>query len=322
MGGDPGYGVRPIRTGDYEGSAALISDVCPDRSEDAEEWRRDDEGASDRPVRRYVAAADDGQALIGYAASRHVRLGRYGLDLAVPSAWRKRGVGSALLSRVTEDLRAAGAVTLEARALEDRPEDVAFYLGRGFVETLRMHRLRLELATADPAPFLPLLERIAGEGIEIATLVEERTHGAGWLRRLYELENAVMPDWPTSDPSLAREPFSFEDFRRRFERHEVIADGYFIAKLGDEYIGYSGLTVPREDPGRIDMAGTAVSPEHRRRGLATALKVRTIQYARERGYATMRTGTASAAMLAIIERLGFRKGAPDEIRLLRSLKAG
>ncbi len=52
---------------------------------------------------------------------------------------------------------------------------------------------------------------------------------------------------------------------------------------------------------------TAVLPEYRGRGVATALKVLTIQYAQRHGFREIRTFNSSrnAPMLAINTKLGF-----------------
>jgi GNAT superfamily N-acetyltransferase len=68
----------------------------------------------------------------------------------------------------------------------------------------------------------------------------------------------------------------------------------------------------------IFQGDTAVDPAWRRQGIATALKLRGIQYARKHSIRAIRTNTASAGMLALNERLGFRRiGA--EVRLVKAL---
>ena len=56
-------------------------------------------------------------------------------------------------------------------------------------------------------------------------------------------------------------------------------------------------------------------PAWRQRGIATALKLRTVAYAQRCGYASTIAHTASPTMLAIDERLGFRRERA-EVRLL------
>jgi GNAT superfamily N-acetyltransferase len=68
----------------------------------------------------------------------------------------------------------------------------------------------------------------------------------------------------------------------------------------------------------IRVLGTAVRPDFRGQGIATALKVRAITDARDRGVTTVRTLTGNPAMLRVNERLGFRTTS-TEIRLIQTL---
>ncbi len=149
---------------DYEVAAMLVNRVCPDRLENPAEWRQEDgrDASERRALRRYVAMDAGTQSVIGYAAAvRTLRDDRYFLDIVVQPDRRGQGVGTKLVEKVVGDLRAEGATTLQARMPEDRPEDSTFFQKRGFIETQRMHRLRLDLADADLPALLPLMGRAA-----------------------------------------------------------------------------------------------------------------------------------------------------------------
>jgi len=53
---------------------------------------------------------------------------------------------------------------------------------------------------------------------------------------------------------------------------------------------------------------TGVLPEYRRRGIATALKVKTISYAREHGFRRIFTNSDNPAMKVLNAKLGFVSG--------------
>jgi GNAT superfamily N-acetyltransferase len=65
----------------------------------------------------------------------------------------------------------------------------------------------------------------------------------------------------------------------------------------------------RGEPEKLYQGVTGVLREYRRRGIATALKVKTIEYARNHGYRFIVTQNASvnAEMLALNEKLGFKR---------------
>jgi hypothetical protein len=89
----------------------------------------------------------------------------------------------------------------------------------------------------------------------------------------------------------------------------VLPDACFIAKRGDHYIGFSDLNQLEPIPKGITHGFTGVEREYRRKGVATALKLRAISYARERGFQTIRAfnSPSQVEMIALNEKLGFRR---------------
>jgi GNAT superfamily N-acetyltransferase len=86
----------------------------------------------------------------------------------------------------------------------------------------------------------------------------------------------------------------------------LLPDAYFVAVDGDEYAGTSALW---SSPGsnQLYTGLTGVRRAHRRKGIALALKLRGIDYAKTHGVATIKTWNESnnRAMLSINERLGY-----------------
>lgn len=147
-------------------------------------------------------------------------------------------------------------------------------------------------------------ETIEEFGVAITTLADERRRDAGALRRAYELHNAVVADIPSPIPFT---PPSFEDYlRARIESPRALLDAYFVAVLGDRYIGFANLERPAEGA-HLYHNVTGVLHQFRGRGIAMALKLATVAYARAHGYSEIRTWNEvhNAGMLAINDRLGF-----------------
>ncbi len=275
-------------------------------------------GAADR-VAGFGRAADR-VAGFGRAADRvagfggwwPVRLDKFRMDLVVDPAWRRQGAGGRLLGHVLGRAGAAGAATLQARAASDQAESLAFLLARGFAETMRMHRLVLQLREANLAPHEHLPARLAGQGIVITAMEPELARRRDGWEEFGRLYNAAREGWPDPDPGPVA-PVAAAELRRRhladLQEHGVAPGECFLAVRGDRYVGFTGAL------------GTAVEPAFRGQGVATALKVRAIGYAREHGVATMDTNTGNPAMVAVNEKLGFRL-ASTEVRLVRPVSGG
>jgi RimJ/RimL family protein N-acetyltransferase len=158
-----------------------------------------------------------------------------------------------------------------------------------------MQELHLDVTTLDTAAWAPALERAAAQGIVLTTLAEEEKRDSGCLQELYSLARVVhqSPTW------------TLEEYLQRFDDREAV----FIAKHGARYVGYSYLVRNTEHPDRLNQSMTGVRPEWRRRGIATALKVCGVTFARQNGCTTIVTQVAhtNTASLALNARFGFRR---------------
>jgi GNAT superfamily N-acetyltransferase len=253
-----------------------------------------------------VAVDETEGRVIGYSSIWNVRLNKFRMDLVIHPDWQGRGIGTRLFKRLLEDAHAAGAATLQARAETGADNSLAFLHRRGFVETMRMHRLVLRVEDADLIPFAAFERRLAVLGIEITTLAEEQPRDSAFWEKLCDLHNEVQSGWPDPDPGPV-EPLTVGELRDRLSRYHLIPDAFFIAKQSGTYLGFTGEV------------GTGVRPGSRNQGIATALKARAIVYAQEHGRTTLHTATGNPAMLRVNERLGYRR-ATTEIRLVKVLR--
>jgi RimJ/RimL family protein N-acetyltransferase len=121
------------------------------------------------------------------------------------------------------------------------------------------------------------------------------------------MESAAFRDVPFPDPPTVA-PF---DEWREWVLHSPggLREAYFLARDGERYVGVSNMHRNEAQPGVIFQGFTGVVREYRGQGVAMALKLRTVQYAREHGYREIRTGnnTRNRPMLRINEAMGFQK---------------
>jgi mycothiol synthase len=270
-------------------------------------------GSKRDQLRCYLAIDDASHELIGIAqyfpllwvAEPH----HYWMMLRVHPRWQKRGIGSYLHDFLTAELAARGARVLLMQAHAQTPSIANWVIGHGFRETFRSLQLVLDPRDCDEALFHAHAERAAAQGITITTLADEQRSDPQWLAKLYDLHQSFVRDIPVPDHPNPAPPLAW--FARYVcDNPEALPDGFFIAKDGERYLGESFVQRDSQ-PGSMVLHHklTGVRQEGRGRGIATALKLKTIQYARAHGYNQITTWNESnnQCMLQINEKLGFRR---------------
>jgi mycothiol synthase len=303
-----------------ESAVDSASSVARGRYSDAHGWApvRTPPGAR---LMRIVAdglrcVAEEGGRVLGRADAAHnpwmFHPRKYELRLEVDAGQRRRGVGAALLARVVDELRARDALALRAVATEDDAEAVGFLTRRGFREVWREIPSELDLAGFDGAPFA---DRAAPAGLAITTLAEEVARDRGVLRELYELHTLCNLGQQELDP-ITPHPFA-EFVAGQVEGPQAMPEAWFLArdplrgpKGGGVLVGMSSLERLPDGLDTLEAGYTAVHPDHRRRGIALALKLRAIEHARAHGYRAIKThnNAINTGMRAINTALGFRPG--------------
>jgi GNAT superfamily N-acetyltransferase len=301
---------------DYAAISAIGASTPPEyaldyESRDAGDWRALDGSfvQAGRPLVRYVAEVDE--RAVGYAYSFEIVWARparrYWCVIRVLPDYARRGIGGQLYERVLGDLRQRGA---QAALLELDDTLAALRPAlerRGFRELLHSWAFSLDPRSCDLSAFAVADQRLAG--LEITTLAAELARGADCLAPLHSLYTTVagdvpIPIHPHPDPPiewLARQALGLP---------ESLPDAFFMVRHGERYVGMSYLHRDAGNPGRLLQRITAIHPDFRGRGVALALKLRTIEYAQRRGYAEIRTAVESnnPGMLAINAKLGFVQG--------------
>ncbi|MCX8102823.1 MAG: GNAT family N-acetyltransferase [Candidatus Bipolaricaulota bacterium] len=302
------FHIREFTADDYTAIAEIGNAIYPDYRSSADEIRYDDEHFDKKYIfKRYVAEIQNRVA--GYAEYHHMpgmfHPQKFWVYVGVHPSFQKRGIGRALYEKIETDLRALNAVRIFTNTREDYPRSLAFLQRNGFAETQRSWESRLNVHTFDLSKFAHYLERFSAHGLTISTLAQERQRDPDSLKKLHELFVLIMEDVPHPDQYT---PVDFEHFLRySIEHPDTIADGYFIAKDGEQYIGLSNLRRSQGEPKDLYQGLTGVRREYRNRGVAMALKLKTIEYARAHGYEVIKTwnDNTNVGMLAINEKLGF-----------------
>ncbi len=287
-----------------------IDNLCdPEHRYTVEQFRYDYENFdTQKYMLRYYLAEKSGK-VVGYACYHHMPYRfdpqRFWIWVGVHPAFQGQGVGSSLYEKISFDLQGLSARWLHTSARETWEKSRAFLEKRGFQEVMRTWESWLDVGSFNFTPFQGYLERAGREGVAITTLAAEKEKEEKWLERLYDLDVTVAADVPRTSPYT---PPSLDHFRRTFiENPDLLPDGFFIAKIGGEYVGESFVFRVPAEPGHLTQGLTGVRREHRGKGIAMALKLHVIRYAQEKGYTRIKTwnATNNLPMLAINEKLGF-----------------
>jgi GNAT superfamily N-acetyltransferase len=220
--------------------------------------------------------------------------GRTFAAIAVLPEFRRRGIGTAFLGRITAVARERGSGIVSAAIEAGDAAAAAFASRYGFAEVLREVEVARLLAgdeTDGPTP----------GGIEIVPV----SAASGLVEGAYAVACEALPQMPLPEPYLVP-PLD------RWAKEDavgpgVLPEGTLVALDGDRVVGFAGLLRRAADPRLAEHGLTAVVESHRGRGIATALKRRQIAWAARHGYREIVTWTQSGneAMQAVNRRLGY-----------------
>ena len=307
---------------DYAAVVAVDNACFPEYPGTVEELRHDDSSRSpEMKFQRWVAELD-GQ-LVGFSSHSqfegmfHPR--KFSLFLAVAPAHQGQGIGRALYEILVEALAPHDPLSLRANVREDQARTMRFLAERGFVENTRSWESRLDVATFDPMPFAGAEQRALAAGITITNMAELQASDPEHRQRLYELDIEATMDEPHPEPVTPVARAAYDGWI--FDNPNYLPEGNFIARDGERYVGMSTLRTSQADPSELYVSFTGVRRDYRGKGIAMALKLHAIAYARLRGAATIKTWNDSInrPMLAINEALGFQRQ-PAWISMLQKLK--
>jgi GNAT superfamily N-acetyltransferase len=139
--------------------------------------------------------------------------------------------------------------------------------------------------------------------VQLSTLQAEH---ADWMVRLEDMSWEIQQDIPYHG-ELIREPM--EEFAKMFEYESNIPEGWFIAvdEATDQYVGISSFWLSLTDAQKLYTGLTGVRRAYRRKGVATALKIKAIRWAQARGCNVVETDNEeNNPMYQINLKLGFR----------------
>jgi mycothiol synthase len=305
--------IRPFEDGDYGRQARIGAAINPGLDRGLA-WYRQSDQAWDPSLRRVRLVAECDNVVVGWGDVGHMWWAfhprKFVLRLNVDPAYQQQGIGSQLYGALMNKLAAWNPMLLGAETRKSWPHSLEFLTRRGFAEHHRRWESCLVLNAARLEPFAGAYERMAQQGLEIVTFAEERARrGARFLRDVFDLEVRAQ----TGEPGFDLGILTYERFvANEIETGDALDHGSVLALDGQKLVGVCRLGRQPSVPSQLHIGFTGVQPEYRRRGIASALKLRTVEFGRAHGFAEIRTenDTTNAAMLHINAALGFRLEPP------------
>ncbi len=307
--------LKKFQPSGYERFAEILNSIFPDSSlsASAQELKSfdDNRDGSKYYLQRYSCFSSDTGEIVALGELRHMpwmfNPRKFQGRILVDPNHQNRGVGRFVYEDLMRQLANLQAVEAWAFAREDMPVSLAFLTKRGFEERDRTWESRLNLATIDTSQFSHYSENASRAGVEVTSLARELELDPDCHKKLYELNQTLMADVPTPEPYT---PVSYEQWFSFDMKHPgLLPEAYAIAKDRARYVGLSTVRRLDREPRGLLQELTGVRREYRGKGIAFAMKLKVIEYARENGFERIKTEIEStnAPMLAINTKLGFKR---------------
>ncbi len=317
---------------DYAAGVAVHNAVWPEYPETVADWKRWAAQRSPQYIyRRFLTHwGDEAGPVVAEGVYMHTFWAyhpqRFLIDINVRPEYQGRGIGAAMYEFFMAELAPYSPTSIEIQTYASRPQTLRFLdrLG-GYELKTRMRVSHLDLNQFDPDRFAPTVQRVEAGGIVIRPLSALLADDPDCRRKLYEMSQSIQPDipWhaPFSRPTL-------EEWLKRFDGNaEMRLDkAYLVAMAGDRYVGVTMLFRSDATDAKLFTGLTGVIREYRRRGIALALKVKSLSYA-----LTLRTAEGNRPIVAtdneqsnpmfdINIKLGFVPQ-PDRLVFVKTLAA-
>jgi len=310
------FTVRPFQSTDldYATMVKLLNQDWPNNPSTVEFWRLSDSKRDPKHLnRRYIGEIEtvNSKLIVAVGIINKQGLmkdpGKYFIKLYLDKDFKDQGLGEPLYTHMMTDLADKNPIALKTETKEDNISLIELFQQKGFQDNGRPKRyLELDVMSFDFDPFAGYSEKVTASGIKIVSIQKLKTYDSNWMRKSYDLSTAIEKEIRNADEYKHIE---FDEYVRMFKNVTFLADANFVAVDGDNYVGLSSLwpDAVRED--LLYVGTTRILQSHRRRGIAAALKLKTIAFAKAYGAKAIQTRTVkNSPMFTLNKKLGFKPG--------------
>jgi GNAT superfamily N-acetyltransferase len=232
---------------------------------------------------------------------------KFWFDAWVDPRHQGHGVGSAIYDRLKDDFDENGAIAAWMGIRENMATSIAFAQKRGFTEKMRGWESTIDPYQVNISEFQEYSNKASQAGIEFSTLEQELRRDPECYEKLYELVQTTFRDVPIADTPTDTPYDQWLAFEMK--NPNLVPQAYMIAKDGENYVGTSVVWRMKKEPRSLYQGLTGIRRAYRGKGIAVALKLKVLEFARKNGFDNIRTFNASTneGMLSINMKLGFKR---------------
>ncbi len=302
--------MQPVSTrSDWERVVALRNSFRPHGPSTVDRTMAYAEAHPSRvPIDRRIAVADgeDLAYLVVCQAYWTPEPGRFDGDVFTGPHVSDKAAISSLYETAERMASELGATVVETWAPSYRPEYALALESRGYRPGQRNPESMIDLTAFDPEPWRQKYAPVFEGGLEMLTFDEfEQRFGEEADRMFWRLEMDLFADVPLPSPWVE---IPFEDWLRDRQAAPLATEWMFVALDGDRPVGTTQLIKNWVDSTLMHNALTAVRREYRRRGIAAALKSRSLELAKAAGVLRVYTDNEeNNPMFGLNVALGYRE---------------
>lgn len=291
---------------DYTRAVDLRNQVQTEDPTSEEIWRYwDDLRTTDRIFQRLLVE-DEERKLLAIGEIEQTSSDQSSFDIKLhmeECAWLTEIPDHLYSSLLNRGRPQAGSI-LTVKAREDQLHFLSFLKSNGYTLKMRSQAALLEVCHFSVPSFEAFRAQMSSSDIQVCQPPEKWTKDPIWTGRIFNLYCDILRDIP--HPGLRPDP-SLQDFMDDEVNHpNFLESGYFLAMDGSEAVGMSSL-VKRGGSTRILGVGlTGVVASHRRKSIASALKIACIEHAQTLGtHHILTDNEENNPMYALNQKLGF-----------------
>lgn len=307
--------IRPFdyNDHDYEHAFAIDRLIWPSGGQRITDWKHYDKvRPKERIWQQFAIEIEEGEAgqMIGvgsYSESWwNTEINQYSIAVSIHPAYQRQQFGTAFYQFALAQLQEKYQVdSIVADTREDKLGALHILKREGYHLISRVPRSKLQVKQFDPAPFIPLRDKLISEGIRFMPLTVLMKRDPNWQRKLWDLNWVFTQDEPRPD-TPKRAPFD-EYVAETFDSPSFSPHSWFVAVDGEQYVGFSQLWPNHNNADLLSTGWTGVDRPYRRRGIAIALKLFAIDYANQNNIQRIETDNEETnPMYQINIKLGFQ----------------